>query len=112
MALTGKQRRRLRALGHHLKPVVIVGQDGVTPGVLAAVDQALFDHELVKVKLGDCPEEKDEAAERLAGGSGAELAQLLGRTVLLYKAREDNPEIVLDAPKEKPKTETKEKKKS
>ena len=52
MALTGKQRRALRALGHHLEPVVQVGHAGITDGVVAALEQALWDHELVKVKLG------------------------------------------------------------
>ena len=44
MALNGKQRRQLRALGHHLAAVVMVGSDGVTEGVIGAVDQALKDH--------------------------------------------------------------------
>jgi RNA-binding protein len=89
--LTGKQRRRLRALGHHLTPVVLLGQNGVTPGVLAAVDQALFDHELIKVKIG--PEERDETAEKLATENSAEVAQLIGRTLLLYRANADAPKI-------------------
>ncbi len=84
---TGKQRRKLRALGHHLEPVVIVGQAGVTPGVVAAVEQALEDHELVKVKIAEGPENRHEAAEHLARESGAELVQLLGRTALLFKKR-------------------------
>ena len=81
MSLDGKQRRKLRALGHHLAVVVQVGQEGVTAGVLAALEQALWDHELVKVKL--------------ASGTGAEVAQVLGRTVLLYKPNPDEPRIEL-----------------
>jgi RNA-binding protein len=94
MALTGRQRRALRALGHHLQPVVQVGQDGVTPGVLAAVEEALWDHELVKIKVAsDGPDERLEAADQLATATGAEVAQVLGRTVLLYKANPDEPRI-------------------
>jgi RNA-binding protein len=96
MSLDGRQRRRLRALGHHLSVVVQVGHDGVTAGVLAALEQALWDHELVKVKLA--PEDRDtrkEQAEALAAGTGAELAQVLGRTALLYKPNPDEPRIEL-----------------
>ena len=90
MPLTGKQRRQLRALGHHLEPVVIVGQAGVSEGILAAVTQALHTHELIKVKINEGPEERHEAAEKLAQGTGSELAQLLGRTVLLFKKRDED----------------------
>lgn len=90
MPLTGKQRRQLRALGHHLEPVVIVGQAGVSEGIIAAVTQALHDHELIKVKINEGPEERHEAAGKLAQGTGAELAQLLGRTVLLFKKRDED----------------------
>jgi RNA-binding protein len=90
LPLTGKQRRALRALGHHLEPVVLVGQNGVTDAVVAAVDQALHDHELIKVKVHEGPEDRKEAAQRLAEATGAELAQLLGRTALLFKKRDEN----------------------
>ena len=93
MPLTGKQRRQLRALGHHLDPVVIVGQSGVTEGVIAAVQQALHDHELIKVKINEGPETRQEAAQKLAEGTGAELAQLLGRTALLFKKRDEDSEF-------------------
>ena len=93
MPLTGKQRRHLRGLGHHLEPVVIVGQSGVTEGVIAAVAQALHDHELIKVKIHEGPETRQEAAQKLAEGTGAELAQLLGRTALLFKKRDEDSEF-------------------
>ena len=90
MPLNGKQRRALRALGHHLDPVVLVGQHGVTDAVVAAVDQALHDHELIKVKIHEGPEDRKEAAQRLAEATGAELAQLLGRVALLFKKRDED----------------------
>ena len=95
MPLTGKQRRKLRALGHHLNPVVIIGQEGITPGVIGAVEQALYDHELIKLKFNEGPEDRHEGAQRLALEVGAEVAQVLGRTVLLYKPREQDPKIVV-----------------
>ena len=87
-ALTGKQRRALRALGHHLKPVVQVGQEDLTEGVVQAVDEQLVAHELIKVKIAE--EDRDGRAESiktLVNGTGSELAQTLGRTVLLFKKR-------------------------
>ncbi len=93
MPLTGKQRRALRAKGHHLEPVVIVGQSGVTEGVISALTQALNDHELIKVKINEGPETRHEAAERMAQEAGAELVQLLGRTALLFKKREEDSEF-------------------
>jgi RNA-binding protein len=91
--LTGKQRRALRAQGHHMEPVVIIGQSGVTEGVLGAVSQALNDHELIKVKINEGPETRHEAAQRMAEGTGAELVQLLGRTALLFKKREEDSDF-------------------
>lgn len=97
MELTGKQRRKLRALGHHLQVVVQVGQKGVTPEVVAAVEQALADHELVKVKISaDAADEKEDrhaAAAAIAEQTGAAVAQVLGRTALLYKQRKKNSKI-------------------
>jgi RNA-binding protein len=95
LSLTGKQRRALRAMGHHLEPVVLVGQAGVTDAVVAAVEQALHDHELVKVKVNEGPDDRKEAASKLSSATESELAQVLGRTVLLYKARRENPKIKL-----------------
>jgi len=91
--LTGKQRRALRAKGHHLDPVVIVGQSGVTEGILGATTQALNDHELIKVKIHEGPETRQEAAARMAQSTGAELVQLLGRTALLFRKREEDSEF-------------------
>jgi RNA-binding protein len=86
-------RKRLRAAGHHLSPVVQVGKDGVTEAVLRQIDQALLDHELVKVKVGtETPDDRFGSAEALlAGSEGAQLAQILGRTVLLYRRHPRKP---------------------
>lgn len=99
MPLTGNQRRYLRGLGHHLDPIVQVGHGGVTEGVVKALNVALHDHELVKVRLAQAVEDRDAAAEQLAAGTGAELVQQLGRTVLLYKPRPEKPTITLPAPR-------------
>ena len=96
MALNGKQKRQLRALGHHLSVVVQVGSDGVTEGVIGAVTQALKDHELIKVKIADEDKESRLAAvAKLAEGSASDVAQTLGRTVLLFKQKKKNSKIAI-----------------
>jgi RNA-binding protein len=94
--LTGKQRRHLRALGHHLDPVVRVGHDGVSDAVVQQTEVQLEAHELIKVKVSEnAPQERHEAAVLLAQKTHALVAQVLGRTVLLYRRRNDKPQIVL-----------------
>ena len=94
--LTGKQRRHLRALGHHLDPVVQVGQDGISDAVVGQADAQLDVHELIKVKIGESsPQDRHQAADMLAARTQAQVAQVLGRTVLLYRPRKDKPQIVL-----------------
>ena len=96
MALTSKQARHLRALGHHLDPVVHLGKAGVTEALQKAIDAALIDHELVKVKLNpEATEDRHEAAAALALALKAELAQVLGRTFLLYRKHPSQPKIKL-----------------
>lgn len=92
--LTGKQRHHLRGLGHALRPIVQIGRDGITDAVIAATNQALDDHELIKVKVSDAAElDRNEAAEELASRTQSHLAQVLGFTFLLYRAHPDKPVI-------------------
>jgi len=94
--LTGKQRRHLRALGHHLDPLLQIGHEGVTGAVVAQASAQLRRHELVKVRvLESSPLDRREAAEELSARTGAALAQVLGRTFLLYKRDPDRPRIEL-----------------
>jgi RNA-binding protein len=94
--LSGRQRRHLRALGHHLEPVVQLGKQGLTDGVVAAVDEALAQHELVKVRVGtECPDDRHEVAERLAPAVKGAVAQVLGRTVLIYRRNPKETKIQL-----------------
>ncbi|WP_235969748.1 ribosome assembly RNA-binding protein YhbY [Anaeromyxobacter diazotrophicus] len=91
---SGPLRRSLRAAGHHLTAIVQVGKEGATEAVTRQLDQALLDHELVKVKVGtESPEDRFEAAERLAAGAQAQLAQILGRTLLLYRKHPRKPKF-------------------
>ena len=87
-----KLRKALRAAGHHLSPVVQVGKEGVSEPVMAQLDAQLAAHELVKVRIGsESPEDRFEAAERLGAAAGAQVAQILGRTVLVYRRHPEKP---------------------
>lgn len=97
MSLTSKQRAHLRKLAHHLKPVVLVGTDGITPAVLDSVLDAFNTRELLKVKLQesaplDVREAADEISDRL---DHVHAVQTIGRTAVLYRADSDEPEIEL-----------------
>ena len=89
---TGELRRKLRGHGHALNPLVQVGKGGITRGVLAQVAQALFDHELVKVRVGtECPVDRFAVADALAAQPGTDVVQIVGRTVLVYKRHPSKP---------------------
>lgn len=96
LKLSPKQRRWLKSKAHSLKPVIWVGEDGISPGTGAAVAEALGTHELVKVRLRR-PEDKAETAESVATAAAAHLVAIVGHTVILYRAREEKPSIVLPA---------------
>jgi len=90
MQLKGKQVRFLRGLGHHLKPVVMIGKDEISDKLLEAVQEALAAHELIKVKIQEgCLLDRREVAEILAEKTSAAVVQILGRTILLYHPAEE-----------------------
>ncbi len=94
--LTGKQRRFLRAKGHLLQAVLHVGKEGVSEALVKNANVQLQAHELIKVKVGEgAPVSRHRVAEQLAEATRSELAQVLGRTFLIYRARKEKPEIKL-----------------
>ncbi len=94
--LTGKQARHLRALGHKLKPAIMIGKEALSEPVLAACQQQLAAHELIKIKiLENCPQDRKEIAAELEQLTGGSIAQILGRTLLLYLPR---PERLITLP--------------
>ena len=90
--LSGLQRRFLRARANPLRALVQVGDAGVSPGVLQAIDAALEDHELVKVRLRQ-PEDKKRLAAELAKATSSALCGLVGHTVILYRPHPETPKI-------------------
>jgi len=94
--LTGKQKRFLRAEAHHLSPIFQVGKGGVNENMITQIKEALEVRELIKVSiLQNNLDDKHEVAEDLAAGAGAELVQLIGHTVVLYKESRENKTIKL-----------------
>lgn len=84
--LTGNQKRYLRGLAHHRKPVVTVGANGITESVLAEIDQALAHHELLKVKLpAVAATEKKAMLDQVCAATGAQWVQSIGRTGVIYR---------------------------
>ncbi len=98
MTISQAQKRHLRGLAHGRKPVVWIGQHGVTDGVRRELETALAAHELIKVsvRVGD-REKRDALVAGLAGELGAELVQRIGNVMTLYRARTDEPRLSLPA---------------
>ncbi len=86
MALNQEQKKQYKSIGHHLKPVLIVAENGLTEGVLAELDRALNDHELIKVQFR-ITERDDRRAliEALCESSRCELIQTIGKMALVYR---------------------------
>jgi RNA-binding protein len=94
--LTGKQRQFLKGLAHALSPIVRVGKGGVTEAVIAETRKSLDSHELIKVRIDvDESAERKSLAEHLAGATEAHLAGTIGKIAILYRERDEEPEIKL-----------------
>ncbi len=93
-SLSKDQARGLKALAHHLRPVVQIGQNGMTEGVVEATKVALEQHELIKVSINsESPTERREGGAELAEHTGAHLLQVIGRVIILYRQREHDSKI-------------------
>jgi RNA-binding protein len=90
--LSGADRRHLRSLAHGLDPVVHIGAAGVTDGVLSALDRALDDHELVKLRIAGEREERRAVAASLASDTRSALAGVVGGTAVLSRPARDPEE--------------------
>ena len=86
MSLTQEQKKQFKSIGHHLKPVVTIADNGLTEGVLAELDRALNDHELIKVQFR-LTERDDRRAliDELASVGRCELVQVIGKMALIYR---------------------------
>ena len=90
MELTPARRRALRAQAHHLHPVVIIGDAGLTPTVMNEIDVHLKSHELIKVKVAEGERaDRPRVAEQITEALGAAVVQQIGKTLVMYRPRPD-----------------------
>jgi RNA-binding protein len=89
--LKGYQKKHLRGIAHGLKPVVQIGREGITAGVIRAVDEELFRRELIKIKFNDIKEKdlKEAIIGEVATKTGSEPVGMIGHTVILYRRQAD-----------------------
>lgn len=86
MPLTQEQKKQYKSIGHHLKPVLTVADNGLTEGVLTELERALGDHELIKIKVNILDRESRlEAVAQMCKAGKAELVQVIGKMALLYR---------------------------
>nr|WP_304218830.1 ribosome assembly RNA-binding protein YhbY [Fredinandcohnia onubensis] len=94
--LTGKQKRFLRSKAHHLDPIFQVGKGGVNENMVKQISDALEARELLKVSvLQNCEDDRDTVAQELSKGAKAELVQIIGNTIVLYKESKENKQLEL-----------------
>jgi RNA-binding protein len=95
MPLSNDRKKQFRTLGHKLNPVVTIAGNGLSEGVIAELNRALDDHELIKVKLAITErEERKEMVQELIQLPNVELIQEIGKVVLLYRPnKKPNPKL-------------------
>lgn len=96
MTLSEKQKKHLRRLAHPMSPVVMLGNAGLTPGVVKELDRALADHELVKVsaRVGERAA-RDAALDNLAVQTSSEIVQRIGNVGVFYRRSKDIAKIII-----------------
>lgn len=94
MNLTSKQKSYLKAQAHHLKPVVSMGQKGLTDALVLEADRALTAHELIKVRFHEVEDLKEVVAQ-FSSRVDAELIAILGKNAILYRQHPERPRLRL-----------------
>lgn len=90
MSLTNKQKQFLKAKAHDLKPVILLGGNGLTEGVVAEIEVALNFHELIKIKVPtEDREEKVLIMDAIVRETKADKVQVIGKTLVLFRQSED-----------------------
>ncbi|CAM3943549.1 ribosome assembly RNA-binding protein YhbY [Lederbergia lenta] len=94
--LTGKQKRYLRSKAHHLDPIFQVGKGGVNENMTKQISEALEVRELIKISiLQNCEEDKEVVAAAIVKDTKAELVQIIGKIIVLYKESDEHKTINL-----------------
>lgn len=90
MTMTPKMRQHLKAKAHKLKPVILIGSNGLTDAVQKEIDRALTDHELIKIRLPSMErDDKHAVLAEICSVNHAELVQLIGNIGVLFRANEE-----------------------
>jgi RNA-binding protein len=87
--LTASQRTRLRGLAHHLDAVIYIGKQGLTESVIQATQEALRDHELIKVKFIDFKDQKRDITQQLAEATFSDQVGIIGHIAILFRQNPD-----------------------
>ncbi len=94
MTLSPQQKRELKKLAHHLKPVVMVGQHGLRESVQDEIGIALDSHELIKVKLAGADKaDREQLSVAIASRQNADLVQIIGRVAIFYRPNPDKKKL-------------------
>ena len=96
--LSGSIRTYLRGQAHHLKPLVIIGQQGVTDTVIQAINDALDLHELIKIKFNSFKEQKKELAAEIEQQTRSELLGIIGNIAIYYRQQPDKDKRKIQLP--------------
>tara|TARA_B100001029_G_C14940053_1_gene382689 strand:- start:92 stop:400 length:309 start_codon:yes stop_codon:yes gene_type:complete len=83
--LNSSIRSFLRSKAHHLEPVLQIGKKGLNASVLDAIDKALYDHELIKIKFREYKGEKDDLAEKIISLTSCSMVGKIGHTIILFR---------------------------
>ena len=87
--MNSKQRSKLRSLAHHLKPIVVIGKDGLTKGAISSINRALDAHELIKVKFSQNKESKKALVKSSGDALSAFIIGDVGHTIIMFRAQKD-----------------------
>lgn len=99
--LKGFEKKYLRGLAHDLRPLVLIGKEGLTDGIVRATGEALDLHELIKIKFNDfkLKDQKETITEELVVKTGSTLAGTIGHTAILYRPQADPEKRRIALPK-------------
>jgi len=98
MELTGSQKKYLKGLAHHLKPTVFIGKNGLTGAVLDSLNQALTDHELIKIKFIDLKDMKRELTGEIAIKTSSQVIGLIGNMAIIYRQHPEREKRKINLP--------------
>ena len=96
--LSGYHRRHLKGLAHHLDAIIQVGTKGVTDNLVAAIDDALERHELIKIRFDEFKDEKEELSQKISERTSSEIIGSIGNVVILFRYQADGGKRNIELP--------------